>query len=213
MSAALARRARHEELANVVSHGLGTVLAAITGAFLVLGAARHGSVWHVASFSVYGASLVLLFAASTAYHAAWSPRLKGWLRIMDHAAIYLLIAGTYTPFTLVTLRGPWGYSLLGVVWGIALAGVVAKVFLTGRYETLSITLYVVMGWCGVVAVQPLVAGLPEGGLMWLILGGMAYTSGVAFYAWERLPFNHLAWHLAVLAGAACHARAVYSLLA
>lgn len=201
-----------EERAHALTHGAGALLGALGLAWLVVLAAGHGDPWRVVSVSVYGASLVALFTASAAYHSARHPDTRRLLRIVDHASIYLLIAGSYTPFTLVTLRGPWGWSLFGVVWGAAALGVAAKTVFTGRYEALSIALYVLMGWSGVVAALPLIERLPEGGLPWLVAGGLAYTGGVVFYAWERLPYNHLWWHLAVLAGAACHFFAVLSLV-
>jgi len=156
----------------------------------------------VVSVSVYGTTLVLLYLASALYHGPRSPRRKERLRVLDHAAIFLLIAGTYTPFALVTLRGPWGWSLFGIVWGLALAGVLLEVCSPGRFPVLSLSLYLGMGWLVVIAGKPLLAALPRGGMAWLVAGGLAYTLGVAFYLWRALPFHHAVWHLFVLAGSA-----------
>ncbi len=201
-----------EEVANGITHGIGAVLSIAALIILVSTAVVHGTAWHVASFSVYGASLILLFTASTLYHSVQHPRLRPILRRLDHASIYLLIAGTYTPFTLTSLRGPWGWSLFAVVWGIALLGILFKLFFIGRLEVLSTLAYLGMGWLGPVAYRELMAQIPANGLTWLIAGGVTYTLGVLFYAIERLPYNHAAWHVFVLAGSTCHFFAVFSLL-
>jgi hemolysin III len=161
----------------------------------------------VVGCSIFGATMVLLYTSSTLYHAIRSPRAKRVLRRLDHAGIFLLIAGTYTPFTLVSLRGPWGWSLLGVIWGLALLGILLQ---SGprRHPVLSVALYVVMGWTVLIAIRPLLSSLPRGGLILLVLGGLAYTAGIAFYAWRRLPFNHSIWHGFVLAGTVLHFFAV-----
>lgn len=197
-----------EELANSLTHGVGALLAIGGLAWLVTLAAIRGDTWHVVACSVYGAAMVVLYTASTLYHAIPSPRVKRALRVFDHASIYLLIAGTYTPFTLVSLRGPWGWSLFGTVWGLAVAGIVLALAFPGRLRALSLVLYVAMGWVVVVAVKPLLAALPTGGLVLLLLGGLAYTGGLAFYAWRRLPYGHAVWHLFVLAGTVLHFLAV-----
>lgn len=196
-----------EELANAVSHGIGTALAGTALVVLVVAASLGGDPWRIVSLSVYGTTLTLLFAMSTAYHALRDERRKRLFRVLDHCAIFLLIAGTYTPFTLVTLRGPWGWSLFGVVWGLALAGVLAKT-VSLRWERLSTALYLLMGWLGIVAVVPIVHTLPVGGIAWLVAGGLAYSLGVAFFAWRTLPYHHLVWHVFVLLGAACHFTAI-----
>lgn len=201
-----------EEIANTVSHGLGALLGAAALVVLVVLASLGGDPWRIVSVSVYGGCLLALFSASTAYHAVQRPGLKAWLRVADHACIYLLIAGTYTPFTLVPLRGPWGFSLFGVVWGLALLGVAAKLCWTGRFEVLSVSLYLIMGWLGVIAAGPLIEALSREGLAALIAGGLAYSGGVIFYGWTALPFHHLWWHLAVLLGAALHFFAVLTLV-
>jgi len=197
-----------EETANIVSHGIGLVLAIVALVMLVVKASVGGDPWRIVAMSVYGSTLVLLFAASTLYHSAREPRLRRLLRILDHSSIYLLIAGTYTPFTLVTLRGPWGWSLFGIVWGMAAAGIFYKAYWLGRNAWVSTALYVAMGWLGLVAAGPIISTLDPAGLAWLLGGGLLYTGGVVFFLWERLPFHHLIWHLFVLGGAICHFIAV-----
>src|SRR5258706_3435607 len=175
-----------EEVAHALTHGLGVVLAIVGLTVMVARAAMYGTAWHVTVSAIFGGTLVLMYTASTLFHSIPMPRTKHILRVIDHSSIYLLIAGTYTPFTLVTLHGPWGWGLFGLTWGLALAGVVFKIFLTGRYEKLSLTIYLAMGWCIVLAVKPLMHALPTGGLVLMLLGGLSYTGGVAFYVWERL---------------------------
>lgn len=189
-----------EEIAHAITHGLGALLAIIGLTVLVARATLYGSTVHVVASSVFGATLVLMYTASTLYHSIPLPRAKKVLRIIDHSMIYFLIAGTYTPFTLVTLQGPWGWSLFGVTWGLALLGVAFKVVATGRYEKLSLVIYLAMGWCAVVATGPLLDRLATGGLLLTVAGGLAYSGGVIFYAWQRLRYHHAIWHLFVLAG-------------
>ncbi len=193
-----------EEIANSVTHGIGAALSVAGLTLLVVLAAIYGDVWRVVSFSIYGSSLILLYLASTLYHSIQHHKVKRILRIFDHAAIYLLIAGTYTPFTLVSMRGPWGWSLFGVVWGLALMGVAFKTLFIGRYEKIATAAYVLMGWLVIVAFKQMMLTIPPGGIVWLVLGGVAYTLGVIFYAWDKLPYNHAIWHLFVLAGSICH---------
>ena len=188
----------------MVTHGVGLLMAVAAVPVLVVLGALRGTPVHVASFAIYGATLVLVYATSTAYHAAQRPRLKRLFRILDHAAIYLLIAGTYTPVTLISLRGPWGWTLLSLVWVLAVGGCLFKLFFVGRYPALSTTLYLVMGWLVVVAIGPVVESVPAVGLAWLLAGGLSYTVGVVFFTWERVPYNHAVWHLFVIAGSACH---------
>jgi hemolysin III len=200
---------RTEEIANAVTHGVGAGIFAAGATVLVTLAALRGDARHVVACSVYAVTLVLFYSVSTLYHAFRGPRLKRVFRILDHAAIYLLIAGTYTPFVLVTLRGAWGWSLFGLVWGLAVLGIVFKSLWTGRLPILSTALYVVMGWCIVVAWKPLVAALPPGGVAWLVAGGLVYSAGVAFYALDRrFRWAHPVWHVFVLAASACHFVAV-----
>jgi len=198
-----------EELANRLTHGLGAVFSAAGLVLLVAFSARHGDAWQVVSTAIFGTTLVLLYTASTLYHSVRDERRKLLLRKFDHAAIFLLIAGSYTPFVLVTLRGPWGWSLFGVVWGLAIAGVVLKFWFAGRFKLLSTLLYIGMGWLVMVALKPLMAALPAGGLHLLVAGGLCYTGGAVFYLWRRLPYNHAIWHLFVLGGSACHWAAVF----
>ena len=195
---------RGEEIANSILHGIGAGLSVAALSVLVVLASLKGDPWRIVSFSIYGAALVLLYLMSTLYHSLPCPRAKRVFRRLDHAAIYLLIAGTYTPFTLVTMRGTWGWTLFGIVWGMALAGIVFKAFFISRFEVLSTFLYVAMGWCVVVAVKPLLIALPTGALPWIICGGLAYTGGVVFYLWDRKPYFHTVWHLFVMAGSAFH---------
>lgn len=193
-----------EEIANSVTHGVGFLLALAALAVMVVFAAMRGTVWHIVACSVYGSTLVMLFASSTLYHSLPWPRTKAVLKIIDHSAIYLLIAGTYTPFLLISMRGPWGWSLFGIIWGLALVGVVFKVFFAGRFKLFSTLVYIGMGWMAVVAIRPLYLGLPRGGLLWLVAGGVLYTAGTIFYLRRRIPFNHAIWHTFVLAGSLCH---------
>jgi hemolysin III len=202
------RQSRREEAANCLTHGLGTVLAIAGLAVLAVAASRHGTAATIVGCVLFGATLVFLYAVSTLYHAVPHGRAKAVLRVLDHSAIFLLIAGTYTPFTLVSLRGPWGWSLFGVVWGIAVAGIVLRLTLRRRPTALFVGLYLAMGWCVVVATKPLLAVVAPGGVALLAAGGLAYSGGVAFYLWGRLPYHHAIWHAFVLAGSAFHYAAV-----
>jgi len=193
-----------EEIANSVTHGVGAGLSIAALSILVTYAGSLGDVWRMVSFSIYGATLVLLYLASTFYHGFRSPRLKGIFRVLDHSAIFLLIAGTYTPFMLVSLRGWWGWTLFGVVWGLALCGILLEVFFMDRYKVLTMVLYIGTGWVAIVALKPLLSAVPPGGLLWLGVGGITYTLGVIFYLWEGMPYNHAIWHLFVLGGSVCH---------
>jgi hemolysin III len=192
-----------EQSANTVTSGIGLVLAVAGAVVLVTLASQHGTVWHIISCSVYAAMLIFLYTASTLYHSRRLPNAKLVLRILDHGAIFLLIAGTYTPFTLVNLRGPWGWSLFGVIWGLALLGIAFQEWLR-RWPVARVGLYVAMGWAAAVAVKPLFATVAPGGLILLLVGGLAYTLGIAFYAWHRLPYHHAIWHVFVLAGSLAH---------
>ncbi len=199
---------RRQEIANSVTHGLGVALSVAGLVVLVVLASLHATVWHVVSFSVYGASLVLLYTSSTLYHSFRSPRLKQVFHILDHSSIYLLIAGSYTPFVLVNLRGGWGWSLFGVIWGLSLAGILVKAFFTGRFKILSTSIYLLMGWLIVIAIKPLMHALPAGGIAWLAAGGLTYTAGAVIYMWKAIPYHHAIWHLFVLAGSICQYFAV-----
>lgn len=198
-----------EERINIVSHAIGFALSIFAFVLLVVRAINLHSVLHLASFTIFGTGLVVLFGASTLYHGATDPRVRSRLRVLDHAAIYVLIAGTYTPFTLVTLQGSIGWTLFAVSWGLALTGIILKLFFTGRYRKTSTAMYVAMGWLMVFAINPLVANLPAAGISWLISGGLAYTLGAVIYSVSIVPLNHAIFHLFVLTGAACHFVAVY----
>ncbi len=200
---------RHEELANVITHGLGAALSVAGLAFMVTVAGLNGDAWHVVSVTIFGASLVLLYTASMLYHAFSDPAMKRLLRKFDHAGIFLLIAGTYTPFLLVSLRGPWGWSLFGVVWGLGLIGVAFKFWFAGRFRGVSTVIYVAMGWLVLIALRPIMAALPAPGFWLLVAGGFIYTAGTGFYLWKRLPYHHAVWHLFVLGGSICHFAAVF----
>ena len=197
-----------EEIANSVTHGIGALLAVAGLIVLISAAVVHGNTWHIVSSSIFGSSMILLYLASTLYHSIPAPRAKKVLRLFDHIAIYLLIAGTYTPFLLVNLRGPWGWSLFALVWGIALTGIILKVTPLGHKRGLSLSLYLILGWIILVAIKPLLNYLDPGGIRLLVAGGLAYTGGVVFYIWKRLPYNHAIWHLFVLAGSCLHFFAV-----
>ena len=195
---------------NGYSHLLGTLLAIIAATALIVYGANHGDAWKVVSFSIYGATLIMLFASSTLYHSTRGMT-KSVFRKFDHGAIYLLIAGTYTPFTLGVLRGAWGWTLFGLIWGLAAAGVVLKSMNRMSHPHLSTGLYLLMGWLVLIAIKPLVASVPTAGLWWLVAGGVAYTAGVVFYATDsRWRYGHFVWHLFVMAGTACHFVAVYA---
>lgn len=193
-----------EELANSITHGIGALLSAVGLVLLVSISLRYGNFWHALASSVFGTTLVCSYTASTLYHSIAVERFKPTLRRLDHAAIYLLIAGTYTPFMLISLRGPWGWSLLGVVWTIAVGGVAGKLLIPHKMAKFSTALYLLMGWIALIAVRPLLASVEPGGLLLLLAGGLAYSGGVVFYALERMPYNHMIWHLFVLAGSALH---------
>ena len=193
-----------EEKTNIISHGIGFILSIVALVLLVAHANLYGNVWHIVSFSIFGVSLIILYGASTFYHSTKKPELRNRLRVFDHASIYVLIAGTYTPFTLVTLKGPLGWSILGISWGMALTGIVLKLFLTGKYKLLSTLMYVFMGWIIIFAIKPVINNLSLGGLLWLFAGGMAYTIGAIIYSIKKIKFNHAIFHLFVLLGSACH---------
>jgi hemolysin III len=198
-----------EEIANSISHGVGALLAIAATPILIVSAVRHDTAFAIAGAAVFGATLINLYMASTLYHALTHEKAKRIFNVLDHAAIYLLIAGTYTPFTLGVLHGPWGWTLFGLVWGIAVVGVLLKT--VGRMWTgnLSTLLYVAMGWLVIIAIKPLWDLMSAPGLFWLLGGGLLYTLGVAFFVWDRIRFGHFVWHLFVVAGSACHVVAVW----
>ena len=206
--AAIPRYSFGDELASSVIHGIGIVLSIAGLATLVAFAALHGNALAVTACAVFGSSLVLLYTASTLYHSISVAAAKPVLRALDHIAIYVLIAGTYTPFTLIALPGPWGWSLFAAVWTLALAGSALELGLLKRYHKLAVLLYVGMGWIGMIAFKPLSEHLQTGGMLLLLGGGVAYTLGVPFYLWRRLPYHHALWHVFVLAGSVLHFLAV-----
>lgn len=201
-------RAKREEFASALTHGLGATAALAGGAVLITLAALYGNRWQLGASIVFGVSLLLLYLASTLYHAVEHPVVKGRLKVFDHCAIYLLIAGTYTPFTLIGLRGTLGWWLFGIIWTLALAGVVFKLFYTGRFRGLSTAIYVAMGWLVVIAIGPVAAALDTWTLGWIIAGGLFYTLGTFFYMRESIPYAHAIWHLFCIGGSVCHYVAV-----
>ena len=199
---------RGEEIANSVSHGVGFLAAVAASPVLIFSAVQHGSSAGIVGASVFAFTMVLLYITSSLYHTLARNKAKRVFRILDHGAIFLLIAGTYTPFTLGVLQGVWGWTLFGIVWGIAVAGVVLKSLGGVRFQKLSTILYLAMGWIIIIAVKPLYLIMPPWGLFWLLAGGLAYTAGVGFYAADRIRYAHFIWHLFVIAGTACHFIAV-----
>ena len=197
-----------DELASALTHGLGAVAALAGGAVLITLAALHGDAWQLAASIVFGITLLLLYTASTLYHAIQHPVAKGRLKVFDHCAIYLLIAGTYTPFTLIGLRGPWGWGLFIAIWSLALCGVIFKLFYTGRFKRLSTFIYIAMGWLIIIAIKPMLTSLDTWTISWLLAGGLFYTLGTYFYHRESIPYSHAIWHLFVIAGSVCHFVAV-----
>jgi hemolysin III len=197
-----------EEIANSLSHGIGLALAIVATPILIIAALRYGSAWNLVGVSVFAASMMTLYLASTLYHALTHDKAKRFFRMLDHSAIFLLIAGTYTPFTLGILRGPWGWTLLVLIWTLAAVGLTLKAVFGSRFNKLSVVLYLLMGWLVVIAAPEVLRVMPLSGLAWIIAGGIAYTGGVGFYAAHRVRYAHFAWHLFVLAGTTCHFFAV-----
>ncbi len=193
-----------EEVWNGITHGIGAGLSIAGLTLLVVLAAINGDSWRIVSFSIYGSTLVLLYLASTLYHSIQIPKVKRVLQVMDHAAIYLLIAGSYTPFLLVNMRGTLGWTLFGVVWGLAVLGIALRTIFVGRFEKLAVVGYLLMGWLMVVGFKEMQLAIPSGGMALIIAGGITYTVGVIFFAWRKLPYNHVIWHLFVMGGSMCH---------
>lgn len=202
------RRLDVEEIANSITHGVGLALSVLGLVVLVVLASLRGGALHIVACSVYGATLVAMYGASTLYHSSRRRRPRRVLRVVDHCAIYLLIAGTYTPFTLVMLRGGWGWTLFGIVWGLAVFGVVFKIFFTGKFAIASTLVYLLMGWMAVVAIRPMVEDLPAAAIAWLVAGGLAYSVGTIFFAMHKVRFHHAIWHVFVLLGSVFHYVAV-----
>lgn len=193
-----------QEKANSITHGIGTLLS-ITGlVILMIAAFSKGDIWRIVSFSIYGTTLVLLYLSSTLYHGLPNIRIKHIFQVLDHSAIYLLIAGSYTPLTLISLRGPWGWTLLGLVWGIALIGILMKVFFFNATQVISMILYIIMGWLVIIAIKPLLETIPRGMFWWIVAGGLSYSLGIIFYLASRIPYHHTIWHLFVMGGSIAH---------
>ena len=197
-----------EEIAHSVSHGIGALLGVVGLVVMLWLSFEYGDVWHVVSVSIYGASVILLYSASTLYHAITNPRAKRFFQLMDHAAIFVLIAGTYTPFLLVNLRGPWGWSLFIIIWSIALGGVLLEIVKKERVKWLSLSLYLGLGWMALVAVKPMLELVNTTGLLLLLIGGLLYSLGVIFYVRKQMVYHHAIWHVFVLAASVAHFFAV-----
>ena len=198
-----------EEKTNIISHAVGLVLSIVALVLMVVRASEYGNAWHIVSVSIFGASLISLYAASAFYHSAKDLKTRSRLRIIDHATIYVLIAGTYTPFTLVTLNGTVGWMIFAISWTMAFSGVILKLFFTGKYNVLSTLMYVFMGWIIIFAIKPLINSLSSEGLFWLVAGGIAYTTGAVIYSIKKIKFNHAIFHMFVLLGSLCHFISVY----
>jgi hemolysin III len=201
-----------EEIANAITHGIGAALAIAALVLLVVFSAMKGTAWHVVGFSIFGATLVILYLESTLYHSLTNKKVKRLFRKFDHMSIFLLIAGTYTPFCLTILRGTMGWIMFAIVWGSTVVGIVLKAFLTGKKDKLSTTLYVVMGWLIVIAIKRMYLSMIFSGFLFLVIGGLLYTVGALFYSWDKLKYNHGVWHLFVIGGSVCHFFSVMSLL-
>jgi len=202
------RQSYAEELANAMTHGVGLALSVVGWIALVVLSGMAGDGWDLAASAVFGGSLVFLYSVSTLYHSVRTPRAKWILRVLDHVAIFLLIAGTYTPFTVVLMRTGWGWTLLALVWGLALVGLLFKLFSKHRFHPAATSLYLIMGWLGILFADPMSAALPAGAILLIVAGGLAYTAGVVFYGWHSLRYSHAIWHVFVLVGSICHYAAV-----
>lgn len=198
-----------EERINIISHAIGLLLSIVALVLLTSHACLHGNIWHIVSFSIFGTSLIILYAASTAYHRAKKPEIRNRLKIFDHSSIYILIAGTYTPFTLIILNGTVGQVFFYITWGMAIVGIILKLFFTGRYSLISTAIYVMMGWIIVFVLKPLVNNLSIEGIIWLFAGGIAYTLGAVIYSVKKIKLNHALFHILVLIGSFCHFISVY----
>jgi hemolysin III len=198
-----------EEVFNTITHGIGALLSAFGLMILLFLSWESSSMVKIISFSIFGGSLLILYTASTLYHAIQKEKIKHFMKIFDHAAIYVLIAGTYTPFALVMLEGVWSWLIMVLIWSLAAVGVIFKLFFVNRFQKASTIIYLIMGWLIIIAIKPMISSVPFGGLMLLLAGGIAYTAGVVFYVWDRLPFNHAIWHLFVLGGSIAHYLSVF----
>ncbi|MEA1986163.1 MAG: hemolysin III family protein [Candidatus Marinimicrobia bacterium] len=193
-----------EEIANGITHGIGIALSIAGLVLLVVFASKRGDAWQIVSFSVYGATMIMLYLFSTLYHSFTNKKVKKFFRLFDYASIYLLIAGTYTPVTLTVLRGPFGWTIFGIIWGLAILGVVKQFVFFHKFWALSVVTYLLMGWIIVFAIKPLIAQVPFMFFMWMLIGGLSYTLGIIFFVWEKMPYNHSIWHLFVLGGSISH---------
>lgn len=198
-----------EEIVNSITHGIGALLSIIALVILIIVAGKHGDIWHLVSFSIYGSTLILLYLSSTLYHSFTNPKIKNLFARFDHISIFLLIAGTYTPILLTTLRGPWGWTLFSIIWAMAVAGAVIRSIYLHRFRKLMVAIYLVMGWMAIVAAKQIYELMPGISIWFLVLGGLAYSIGVIFYNWRKLPYSHGIWHLFVLAGSILHFFAIY----
>lgn len=198
-----------EEIVNSITHGIGALLSIVALVMLIIVAGTNGDIWHLVSFSIYGSTLILLYLSSTLYHSFTNPRVKNLFARFDHVAIFLLIAGTYTPILLTSIRGIWGWTLFGIIWGVALVGVVIRSIYLYRFRKLMVAVYLIMGWMFILAGKQIYLNLPPVSLTFLVLGGIAYSVGVIFYMWRNLPYSHGIWHLFVLAGSILHFFAIY----
>ncbi len=193
-----------EKIADSITHGIGALLSIAALIILVVISSKIGDKWKIVSFSIYGTSLFILYLSSTLYHSLPSGKAQRVFNIFDHAAIYVLIAGSYTPITLISMRGVWGWTLFGLIWGLAILGILYSTFFTGKFKILSTLIYLIMGWLVILAIKPMLRMVPHGMLIWLIIGGLFYSLGVIFYLWKNLRYHHMIWHLFVLAGSASH---------
>lgn len=201
----ISNQTKHEEIVNAITHSMGIVLGIAALAILVVFASMKGDPWKVVSFSIYGSSIVILYSSSTMYHSIKNIRLKKFFQIIDHSSIFILIAGTYTPFLLVNMRGGWGWSIFGIIWGLAIAGIIIKSIMGTGGDALSAVIYLIMGWLIVVAFHKILVVVPFKGIVWLVIGGLCYSLGTIFFLLDKkLPFNHAIWHLFVLAGSITH---------
>lgn len=193
-----------EEILNSATHGIGALLSIVALVLMLVKASKYGDGWLITSTAIYGSTLIILYLTSTVYHAFKFTKARIFFNLLDHSAIYLLIAGTYTPFALVTLRGPLGWTLFGIIWGLTIGGIIYKLFFMNKWRIISTAIYVLMGCIGVMAIRSFLKDVPTGGLYFLLAGGLSYIVGVVFYIWQRIPFFHLIWHLFVLGGSICH---------
>ena len=198
-----------EEIINAITHGIGSLLSIAALVVLIIIAGRQGDIWHLVSFSIYGSTLILLYLSSTLYHSFSNPKVKNLFARFDHISIFMLIAGTYTPILLTSMRGIWGWTLFGIIWGLAIVGAVIRSIYLHRFRKLMVAVYLLMGWMFVIAGKQIYLSLPSASITFLVLGGIAYSVGVVFYMWRRLPYAHGIWHLFVLAGSVLHFFAIY----